>query len=234
MFLHGKTDYEGETTSIDRMISELALEELAERYQVMLVIPYILKNCYYISSEKYDCEKFVSEELISYINQIYPTTINTEKILAGVSMGGYGAVLIGANTDVFDKVISVSGAFISNDILIGNPEVWGNVKPDLKSAEGTFLFYFLPLNIFEMSQSKNVESAILKLRKNIPFYFTCGKRDWLYSRNLQFLQLVKKVNIRNKFISIEGEHNNACFKNGLWTIMEQIGNEKFPLGFFEK
>lgn len=171
LLLHGKTEQEGDSCSINNMISGLDLEKLAGKHQLLIVVPYILKDCYYISTKKFNCEEFISKELICYIEQKYPSLKNKEKILAGISMGGYGSVLIGANTNVFDKIVSISGSFISRDIIIGNHEVWGNRKPNTESARGTFLSYFLPLSDFEVSVN-NIEIAIAKAKKVLSFYFT--------------------------------------------------------------
>lgn len=225
ILLHGKTEHEEDTCSINNMISGLSLEELARKHQLLIVVPHIMKNCYYISTKEFNCEEFISKELICYIEQKYPSLKNKEKILAGISMGGYGSVLIGANTNVFDKIVSISGSFISRDIIIGNQEVWGNRKPNTESARGTFLSYFLPLSDFEESVN-NIEIAIAKAKKVLSFYFTCGINDWLYSRNLRFLRFMEETKHIYKFFPLDGEHNNKCFKEGLWMVIDNIFEKK--------
>lgn len=224
ILLHGKKEKEEDHSITDKMINALGLEEMCETHHLMVVIP-SMKNCYYISTEEYDCVRFVSEELIDYINNMDPYASLAEKILGGVSMGGYGAALIGANTTVFNKIISISGSFIVDDILIGNPEVWGGRKPSKEGTKNTFLSYFLPLHELQDSEKKNAGYAVSLLngKGNAPFFIlSCGTQDWLYPRNIAFIQGLKESGIDHEFISIEdGNHDYKCFREGLWRAFEK-------------
>ncbi|MBE5955334.1 MAG: hypothetical protein E7253_02655 [Lachnospiraceae bacterium] len=225
ILLHGKKNSDEDETMPDKMTTQLELEALCEKYHMMIAIPN-MKNCYYISSDNYNCEKFISEELPFFLEQNDRSILNGEKMLGGISMGGYGAVLIGANTHVFRKVISISGSFIEKDIMIGNPEVWGSRKPTEESTKGTFLHHFLPLNELADARNKSAEKALysLKERNNkTELYFSCGTKDWLYARNLALLQGLEEMHIPYKFYEIsEGMHESRCFRSGLWMIFEEI------------
>ena len=143
-------------------------------------------------------------------------------------MGGYGAMLIGANTDVFSQVISISGSFIENDILIGNPEVWGSRCPREDSAKGSFLYYFLPLEELAYSCYKSAEAALgsLKRKEKRPeLYFTCGTEDWLHPRNSALLKKLRENHIEYHYYEIpKGQHESSCFREGLWKCMEERRN----------
>lgn len=141
-------------------------------------------------------------------------------------MGGYGASLISSHTSNFKKIISVSGAYITNDVIIGNPEVWGDRKPTMESARGSYLYYFLPLDEVETSIEKNVFASISMFEMhqiNPIFIITCGTKDWLYDRNLLFAEKLKEQGIVYDFYSIpDGDHDAECFKMGLWAAMERL------------
>lgn len=147
VFLHGKLRPERDYSIIERMSQELELETLAEKYKMAIVIP-CLRNCYYISTEDYNISLFFSEELNNVINKNIVVEPNRELIIGGISMGGYGSVLCAVNSGIFDKIVSISGSFIQNDVRIGNSEVWGTRIPTIESTKGSYLKYFLPLHTF--------------------------------------------------------------------------------------
>ncbi len=62
LLLHGSIQPEGDFSAIENNPQELRLQELCDQYQLIVVTPY-MKNCYYISSDQYNCDLFVSEEL---------------------------------------------------------------------------------------------------------------------------------------------------------------------------
>ena len=227
ILLHGKKSCDEDDTMIEMMIERLKLEALCEKYHIMIVIPN-MRNCYYISTKDYQCEQFISKELPEYLEGYNKEVLKAEKLLGGISMGGYGAMLIGANTDVFSQVISISGSFIENDILIGNPEVWGSRRPREDSAKGSFLYYFLPLEELAHSCYKSAEAALesLKGKEERPeLYFTCGTKDWLYARNLTLLKKLKENHIKYHYYEIpKGQHDSSCFREGLWKFMEERKN----------
>lgn len=223
ILLHGKTD--GDCSLVEAMIRELEIEKLAEKYQMLIVVPYLLENPYCASTEECDYIKWISGELESYVENKYLNGKNVEKVIAGVSAGGYGAVLTGLNSDVFHHVVSVSGSFIEDSIMIGNPEVWGNWTP--ACAEGTFLSYFLPLSDLMESKLKSVGIAIAESDSKPMLYFSCGTKDWLYSKVQDVLWKAEKQGFSCKFYELEGEaHTNQCFRRGLWSIVENIFSEE--------
>lgn len=223
ILLHGKLDPEWSTEQLELFIQELALEELCNEFNMMIVIP-LMQNCYYISSQNYDCDRFVAQELPDMVMKKYGISDSAERILAGVSMGGFGAVLIGARTAAFRKIISISGAYIAHDVQIGNPEVWGSLTPVSKNLSASFLRHFLPLENLEESVDRNALAALLLFQNyNAIVVAACGTKDWLYSRNLRFVRELEKNNIDYKFYSLEdGDHESECFKMGLWKVIEHL------------
>ena len=225
ILLHGNLNMEERIQSLDMMPCELELEALCQMYHMMIVIP-LMKNCYYISTDTYDCDRFVSEELPSYIRREYDIPASVELVLGGVSMGGFGAALIGARTGRFKKIISISGSFIVHDIEIGNPEVWGDLTPCSPRLRKSFLYYFLPLSDVNESMERNPIASLQLFSKRSEkpcFAITCGTEDWLYSRNLDFIKALEENGINYKFFAKNGGlHESSCFKSGLWQAVEWV------------
>ena len=225
ILLHGNMNPEKAVELWNVIPSELDLEELCNRYQMAVVIP-LMENRYYISTKEYDCESLVAQELPDYMKRSYGISESVEVILAGISMGGFGATLISARTGVFWKVISISGAYIVKDVEMGNPEVWGSLNPYSLNIRKSFLYYFLPLSDLSQSTERNALAA-LKLfherSENPKFVVTCGTDEWFYSRNIELIGKMEEVGMDYWFYPIEhGRHDADCFKKGLWKAMEYM------------
>lgn len=223
IFLHGKMHPELSGELLDSIPKKLNLEELCNKYHMAVVIP-LMKNRYYISTEDYDCAKYIACELPKYIKTKYGISDSVEMILAGSSMGGFGATLIGAKTGIFQKIISISGSYIAEDVEIGNPKVWGNLTPYSADLKKTFLYYFLPVEDLSSSTDRNALAALeffSERGENPEFFVTCGTEDFLYSRNIAFAEALNKRGIKHQFYPIEhGEHDADCFRSGLWKAVE--------------
>ena len=227
ILLHGKIDTDNSKKDIDDFIDKLELEKLSEKFGVAIAIP-LMKNCYYISSEEYRCDNFIAKELPELTRKYINVSAETQLILGGVSMGGYGAMLIAAaQAKEFDKVISISGSFIAHDVAIGDPRIWGELKPDSEEVKDTFIESFLPLDDIEDNKHKNPIAALRLLREGMPMVvLTCGTKEWLYSRNKDLMETLDKLKMRYKFIPIEeGKHELECFREGLWKAMKYFRME---------
>lgn len=72
---------------------------------------------------------------------------------------------------------------------------------------------------------KNVIAALslFHLRQKKPLVImTCGKDDWLYSRNKKFANVLKRQNIPCTFLEINGNHEVSCFREGLYKAMNIV------------
>lgn len=223
ILLHGNIQPECEFSLIENLPQELDMQNLCEKYNLMVVIPY-MRNHYYISTTGYCVSGFIGEELPELVLEKYHLAANTDLILGGISMGGYGAVLNGAICGIFNNIISISGAFVQDDVRIGNPEVWLERKPTVESTKGSYLEFFLPLEDLDQSIQRNVVPAIslFKSRKQNPFIvMTCGTVDWLFERNRKFEMVLEKHKIRHVFFEMKGDHDSLCFKEGLWKAIAE-------------
>lgn len=234
ILLHGSTDPEGDYSTFKRYPDELKLQELANSNGLIFVLPFMPMNSYYISSEGFDCDSFLADELLSHLSINFQFIPNTEKILAGISMGGYGAVLVGCHTRRFNRILSISGAFIQDDIIIGNQEICGQSTPDKIYETEPFLYHFAPINTLEESTERNVVQALQAraMSKQKPSIFlSCGTKDRMYTRNKAFENKLNELNYKNTFYSLEGEkHDFDCFRNGLqaglnWLFQEDSKGE---------
>lgn len=225
ILLHGKMNHELSVELHELFIQELGLEELSNKYGMMIVIP-LMQNRYYISTRNYDCNQYVAQELPDFIVKRYGIIGLIQRILGGVSMGGFGATLIGANTGSFQYIISISGAYIAHDVEIGNPEVWGKLTPDSKELKASYLYHFFPIENLEKDPERNALAALQLFKDDrTVIVASCGTKDWLYSRNLKYIREMENNKLNYKFFALEdGEHDAKCFKAGLWKGMNYLND----------
>ena len=127
-------------------------------------------------------------------------------------MGGFGALLLGCrHPDLFGRIASVSGAFIINALLIGNPEITGS-SPDALSH---FKNLFGDIPTLAADAGRNPESAAQEaLEKGMmpPVFLACGKDDMLYSRNLRLYRRLQEAGAQITWGEADGCHSWICYE----------------------
>lgn len=211
-------------SSFDDMRDKLPLTEYAEAHQIIIVIPN-MNDGYYIDREGYLVGKFITEELFHILKMEYVLTEEMEVYLAGISMGGYGSLLIGLRyPDVFRGIAAISGSFIAHDVIIGNPEVVGSAYNP--STVHYFLNTFGPLCDLEQSVERNPEAAIRHWNKEStfpPLVLTCGTEDLLYTRNQNIINLLKNKELPFLWKEIpDGLHDWTCFDKGMRFLFDAL------------
>ncbi len=210
ILLHG---YNG---SFKHMDENFPLADYAKENNMLIVSP-SMNNGYYINKPNYSVNDFLMQELLPLIFNNYGLKEELPMYIAGISMGGYGSLLIGATfASKFKKIISISGAFIAHDVAIGNPQVVG-----LPTDKDTFEYFtetFAPFDTLEGDIHRNPLAAIVASNVDaLPrIIMTCGTKDDLYERNMDALGLFDKSGVVYDWSPIEGGiHDYQCFDEGL-------------------
>jgi enterochelin esterase-like enzyme len=116
------------------------------------------------------------------------------RAIAGLSMGGGQALSIGlARTDLFHYALGFSAA-------VGSPFM--NAESEFREA---------------LSRHKDLNSKLRLL------WVACGRQDFLYQANRQFVDLLKSKDINVVFHETEGSH--------VWSVWRNYLNETAPLLF---
>ena len=174
---------------------------------------------YYMNKSDYRVNEFLLLELIPLVFNTYGLKEELPMYIAGISMGGYGSLLIGsAFPSEFKKIVSISGAFIAHDVAIGNPQVVGGLGD--KEALKYFTDTFAPFDTLENDIYRNPVAAIIDCNCNedvVPeLIITCGTKDELYARNLDVLRTFCKYGVAYDWLPIEGGiHDYKSFDAGL-------------------
>ena len=171
----------------------------ANEYNVAVVMPTGLNNFYidaYDGSGDYG--KFIGEELIEYTRKTFPLSDKREDtFIAGLSMGGYGALRNGLKYhDVFSHIIALSP-------VTQRANKPYNKDTDLVDMERLFGPYEYAKN-----SENNLENLLLSINKeDLPaINFAIGTEDFLYEDNQAFKKFLIDHDIKFNYYEEHGEH----------------------------
>jgi S-formylglutathione hydrolase FrmB len=218
-----------ERCKIDVLIDSLADHNLTG--ECIYILP-DADNSYYInnadSSFKY--EDYFINELIPHIDSTFRTKrCNKGRALMGLSMGGFGAVILAIkHPDMFTAVASLSGAIRDSTIFVNLPDnryetffstVFG---PSLKGG-GRITDHWKSNSPYYL-----VDSITAQSMKQINWYIDCGMDDDLFPANERFHDLLVKNKIPHEFHMRPGSHNWSYWYNssiyGLVFIFKSEGD----------
>jgi len=220
ILLHG---YNG---TQDQWVDKSPIEYLAEYYNLVVAMPGC-GNGYYEDTLE-DIPRFLGEELISYLQTSLPISHCREnQYIGGVSMGGFGALLIGSKYHtIFGKIFSLSGAFIIHDVVIGNQGVLGNADPQyFKDIFGDF-------EVLEGSSKDPIAEAIrVSSSGNLPaLCLLCGTFDDLYQGNVKAVNALRKHNIPVLWHGGRGNHRWPFWSDMLPHVIRWLVDDYIPEG----
>ena len=175
----------------DEWAEKSGILRLAAQYRLTVVSP----GCgdgYYEDTEE-PMGQFLGEELPVFLGERFPISHRREdSFIAGVSMGGFGALLLGSRySRVFGRIACLSGAFILHDVLIGNPGVLGNADVSY------FRRVFGDFETLEDSDRDPLAQARRAAAENrmSPVYLLCGDRDVLALCNQRVAEELTRMGV---------------------------------------
>ena len=106
-------------------VAKTNVEDLADRYRMILVFPDGSPFGWYVDSpleKDMQYESYVAKELVELVDKIFPTMGKREgRGIMGLSMGGHGALLFAAkHPDIFGSASSLSGILK----ITNHPDKW--------------------------------------------------------------------------------------------------------------
>ena len=195
--LHGLTGH------FDNWTDRTKLAEYAKKYNYIIVTPEGGDGWYTdsvsVPADKY--ESYIIQELIPEVDKKFRTIADREhRIIAGLSMGGYGAIKFGLKyPEKFILVGSFSGALG----IVALPSKATTTFPSIKNVFGEDESPTRKNNdIFRVVRESAAEQI-----KALPFiYFDCGTEDFLFQSNRDFADLLVEKKIKHEFRQLPGGH----------------------------
>ena len=174
------------------------IQRYAEEKNLAVVMP-SGDNAFYIDgiTPNNDYGTFVGEELVNITRRMFPLSDRKEDtFIAGLSMGGYGAVRNGLKyAGTFGYIAGLSSALHILDRNADNVAGEGGVFGDLEEARRS---------------DKNPAVLLEKLKKSgkdIPkIYLTCGLQDSLLDANRRYRDLFREAGADITYVEEDGGH----------------------------
>jgi putative tributyrin esterase len=191
----------------------------AQRYPIIVVTPEG-GNSWYVNSATVAADRFydyASSDLIAAIDNRYRTLASRHaRAMAGLSMGGYGSLLIALkHPELFAAVGSVSGAF---DAPSGVENVLPDVRESTDRAYGPSASATRSSNnLFELL--KRAQAAAM------PYvYLQCGTEDVLLPSNRRFAAALTERKILHEYHEVPGDHTWEFWDNALPPMLKVIAS----------
>lgn len=215
LLLHGYGGNENE------WIKKSNIVDLAQEYGIVLCAPSCGNNYYLDVQEPMGC--FLGKELPAFIAKNFPISLKRQdSYIAGVSMGGFGSLMIGARyNDVYSKIVAFGGAFIIHDIAIGNPAIVGGA--DINYFRRVF-GDFSTLEGSERDPLSHVQKAVCENRMG-SIRLLCATSDILYRSNNRIYEDLKRMGVSVDLLSAPGAHNWSAWAPYLKVMVDWLVNQ---------
>lgn len=204
--LHG---FSGDSTD---WISGSNVMDVSRRYNLAIVMP-SGENSFYVDRQGTGTayETFIAKELFDFVTLNFGlSTAKEDNFIGGLSMGGFGALRIGAKYNKkYGAAIGFSSALIIHDIAGCTSEEIDNMPVKIADYE-YYRNIFGDLMCLEESEYNPeyiVRDKILKGEKLPPVYMACGTEDVLLKRNREYKEFLRHMNVDVTYRESEGGHD---------------------------
>lgn len=175
---------------------------MAEKYRMVFVLP-SAENSYYLNIKNGDqFYNYIAHEVVDLVTRTFKLPNNW--YIAGLSMGGYGSLLIGLKERKFKYIGAFSAPIDMNDRLNNYPH--HNFKL-----------------LFSNGITKDIDILeIIKKSQKKPIYLYCGSKDQFYNDNLEFIKILNDLGYEYKFKSDDRGHEWSLWTDALADYLEVI------------
>ena len=159
-------------------------------------------------------EDHIIRDVVEFVDKTF-STIRSRwgRAIAGLSMGGYGAIMLGLrHPDLFSAISSHSGAlgFAHEDRIRGDRhEV--NEYARAVSPDGEYSLW-------------NLATRAANSPNPLAIRFDCGSNDELLSANHDFHEHLEKLGIPHQYDEFRGGHNWAYWTNHIYKTLRFAKN----------
>lgn len=214
----------GYTCNCDTWLTSSVLGDISAQNNLAIIMP-SGENHFYVDNPKSMAMhgEFIGRELVSLTRKMFPLSENVEDtIIAGISMGGFGAMRNGLKySDTFGHIISISPALITEQLPAATdaPNLIGVTRGYFESVFGDL----------ETAVLSDLNPAVLAKElseSGSPFpntYLACGKNDVLVLGSRKFSGLLDSLGVKHCYEEGPGTHDSAFFDLYLKRGVERLG-----------
>ncbi len=199
-----------------------SIERYAAQHGLAVVMPSVGRSWYTDTAYGARYFTFVTEELPRICRSFFKgmTDLREDNFVAGLSMGGYGAVKAALSCpETFGGCAAFSGAYdiaeLSKSLIAGE---WKSVFGfDFDSPDD---LYGSKHDVYALAK-KNKEEGKLFPR----LYLWCGKNDFLLEHSRRLVKVFEELGIRYTYVETEGDHSWKCWDQQIQVALEFLLNK---------
>ena len=212
--LHGKGD---DCTGYTRLSP---VERYAEAHQVAVIMPSAESSFYVdgVYGKRYF--SYMTKELPDVVHRCFSLTRDPKKTyIAGLSMGGYGALKIGLSEPERFAGIGVFSAGVRPDQFPDfEPTEMGNeiLHEDVRRAFGDG-----PLSPENIPQEL-LRARVAEGRSIPPIFHYEGSRDFLYEMNQDFRTVAERLPVPYHYFEWDGDHDWVFWDEALRRLFDEL------------
>ncbi len=186
-----------------------ALEQWADKYNIAVVLPEVDGSCFY-ADMKYGYKYFtyITKEVVTVAENLFPVNKEADKrLVAGLSMGGYGAFKWAFNyPDFFYAAANLSGISLIID-LFNDPFSNTPKNTDQKNSLIELNWGSIGELADSISDSKYwIDRASAEKTKLPRLFAGIGTEDFSYEQGLRFISYCKEKDIDIHYEEMPGKH----------------------------
>lgn len=186
----------------DDWVNGTRIFKLARDRNLAVVMP-TGENSFYVDNEEKGImyASYIGKEIVEFTRRMFPLSSKKEDtFIGGLSMGGFGSLLVGSKfCDTFGGILSLSAP-----IFLPNMSVESEFFNRLKLPLGYFEYLFGDLSKIIGSENDPLTMILKRYdEEKLPrMYIACGKEDALYENVITYVDILKK------------KHVDFCFEEG--------------------
>ncbi len=197
-----------------------SIERYAELRELAVVMPAVNRSFYTDMKYGYRYGTFMSEELPSIVQSLFPISEKREdNFVAGLSMGGYGAMKLAlGNPEKYAAAASLSGAvdlagrYLSEEDILPDFDFIFESREKIKGSKDD-LFYLAE----QVAASEGLKPKI---------YQCCGTEDFLYEDNVRFRDFMKKLPFDYLYEEEHGVHEWSYWDKKIQNVLRWLPIKK--------
>lgn len=231
IFLHGLNNDERswETEGMQARLEELRAAGKVGEY--VIAMPYGANSFYLNAKDGARYEDMVVKDFLPFVDKTYRTTAKpTERVIEGISMGGYGALLIAfKHPELFAGVAAHSAALF--DELPSAPADQADRRAGFRYLLATKLFGTPPdISYFQANNPLQLARANATQIKRLKIYFDVGDHDryGFQGGNQKLDATLSEAGIKHEFAIVAGDHGwsflNARSQPALAFVWSALGH----------
>lgn len=209
----------------DNWSSKTPLAKYVEPYNFIVVTPEGNNGWYTdsatVPNDKY--ESYIVKELIPEIDAKFRTDASRDgRIIAGLSMGGYGSIKFGLKyPEMFRLIGSFSGALGATS--------WRSNASSVNEGIAKSLVAVFGAGDSETARNSDIFRMVKEMPEDkigkLPFiYLDCGTEDFLFENNRDFVAILAEKNIPHEYRQLPGAHNWAFWDSQVQQFLRVAEN----------